>query len=167
MIQLLAVSCDSDASRLEIARELMREYAALPHAVSRWTMAADDISGLPGPFAPPGGLLLVAVDDTGPQGCGALRAMAEQPGAAEIKRVYVRERARGKGIGALLMRALMEHALQIGCNRVLLDTAPELAAARALYDRLGFRPIPPYSTSLSPDVICFEWTAPDKNGAAL
>lgn len=152
---------------LESARELMREYAALPHAISRWTTAADDINALPGPFAPPGGLLLVAEDDAGPHGCGAIRLMADHPGAAEIKRVYVRERARGRGIGELLMRALMSHALQVSCNRVLLDTAPELAAARALYHRLGFRPIPLYSTSLAPDVICYEWTAPGGNGTAV
>jgi putative acetyltransferase len=166
VIRLIDVVSGAGVSHLESVRELMREYAALPHAISRWTTAAADIRALPGPFAPPGSLL-VAVDDTGAQGCGALRVMADHPGAAEIKRVYVRERARGKGVGELLMRALMAHALQIGCNRVLLDTAPELVAARALYGRLGFRAIPLYSTSLAPDVICFEWSAPRKNGAAV
>lgn len=159
MIRLLTASSrDSDPTHLAFAQELMREYAALPHAISRWTTAEGDIAALPGPFATPG-LLLVAVDDTGPLGCGGLRLFDAAADAAEIKRLYVRDRARGNGIGELLMRTLLTHAVQAGCTRVLLDTAPELAAARALYARLGFLPIPPYSTTLAPDVICFEWRA--------
>jgi putative acetyltransferase len=155
VIQLLPVD-GRDAVRLAQTRALMREYAAMPHALSRWSTAETDIRALPAPFADPGRLLL-AVDARGPHGCGALRLLPDVAGAAEIKRVYVREQARGQGIGEQLMRTLMTHALQIGCNRVLLDTAPELHAARALYGRLGFLPIAPYSTTLAPDVICFEW----------
>ncbi len=165
MIQLLPVHA-SDVVHLEAVRELMREYAALPHAISRWTNAEEDIRALPAPFSAPG-LLLLALDDAGPVGCGGLRTMSTHPDAAEIKRVYVRDRARGRGIGEQLMRALLAHALQIGRNRVLLDTAPDLIAARSLYGRLGFREVPAYSTSLAPDVICFEWTGFPENHAHM
>jgi putative acetyltransferase len=156
----------TDAASLDEVRVLMREYASMPHAVTRWSTADADIRALPGPFAAPG-LLLLATDAEGAQGCGGVRLIAELPGAAEIKRVYVRSRARGRGIGEALMRALMAHAVAQGCTRVVLDTAPDLAAARSLYARLGFGPIPAYSTTLAPDVICFEWRPNAENGSQV
>lgn len=149
-----------------VARELMAEYAAMPHIVGRWSNPAHDLAQLPFPFVAPRGHLLVAMDGEAPVGCGALRTMAE-PGMAEIKRVYVRSNARGKGVGELLMRALLAQAVELDCRTVRLDTAPELAAARALYLRLGFTPIPAYGDARFQDSICFEWRAAAENTPGL
>jgi hypothetical protein len=40
-------------AQLEMARELVREYAALPHTVGRWATASADIAALPAPFVHP------------------------------------------------------------------------------------------------------------------
>lgn len=148
---------------VHIARTLVSEYAALPHTVGRWPTAAADIAALPTPYVPPTGVLLVALDAeyTGAPsepvalGCGALVAL-DTPAVGEIKRVYVRPSARRRGLGEAITRALLQWADTLGFTRVRLDTAPELLAARRLYERLGFTPIPPYKDGLLPDALCFE-----------
>lgn len=144
-----------DDEAVRTVRELMSEYAALPHTHGRWPTMAADLAALPAPFLTPAGALLLATTAAGPIGCGALLALPA-PGVAEIKRVYVRPDARGQGAGEALTRRLMAIAVALGFERVRLDTAPELAAAQALYRRLGFRPIPPYRDGLLPDALCFE-----------
>ncbi len=161
MPELIAVDETSGRELVSVARQLMGEYAALPHIDGRWTTIDQDLAALPQPFVPPDGLLLLCLVDGEPAGCGALRPFIE-PGIAEIKRVYVRPSARGNGVGELLMRALMAHAVEIGRPCVRLDTAPELMAARALYERLGFVSIPLYSDSMLPDTLCFEWHRQDR-----
>jgi GNAT superfamily N-acetyltransferase len=88
-------------------------------------------------------------------GCGGLVAL-DTPAVAEIKRVYVRPRARGRGLGKTITLALLEWADSLGFERVRLDTAPELLVARALYAQLGFTSIPPYKEGLLADALCFE-----------
>lgn len=146
-----------------LARTLVAEYAAMPHVAGRWSNAPADIAALPAPYVLPTGVLLVALEAAHPSpppdeaalGTGALIAY-EPPAIAEIKRVYVRPRARGRGIGEAVTRALLDWAGRLGFTRVRLDTAPELLAARALYERLGFEAIPPYRTYDAPGTLFFE-----------
>ncbi|MFN2602880.1 MAG: GNAT family N-acetyltransferase [Gemmatimonadaceae bacterium] len=139
----------------------MTEYAALPHTTGRWPTAVGDIVALPAPYVLPAGVLLIALaderSDPPPEtalGCGAL--ISREPAVAEIKRVYVRPHARRRGIGEAITRELISWAGTLGFERVRLDTAPELLAARALYAQLGFYPIPHYRAGLLPDALCFE-----------
>ncbi|MBC7843502.1 MAG: GNAT family N-acetyltransferase [Gemmatimonadaceae bacterium] len=155
MIELFAVPADDDGALLAMARELVGEYAVMPHTVPRWPDAAANIAALPQPFVPPRGALLVARNGDDAVGCGALLAY-EPPHIAEIKRVYVRPSARGQGVGEVIMRALLSEAAARGFSRVRLDTAPELLAAQALYLRLGFEPIPQYRNTQLPGDVCFE-----------
>jgi putative acetyltransferase len=147
---------------VDIARILMREYAAMPHTNGRWLNAAADIAALPDPYVLPRGVLLIALEDERlnppPEmalGCGALISY-EPPAIAQIRRVYVRPHARRRGIGEAITRELISWADTLGFERVRLDTAPELLAAQALYAQLGFYPIPHYREGLLPDSLCFE-----------
>jgi putative acetyltransferase len=157
MITLRRVSGTAEPALLATVRVLMGEYAAMPHTVLRWTSAAADIAALPYPFQPPHGALFVAMAHEEPIGCGALAGF-DAPTIAEIKRVYVRPAARGRGAGDTLMRALLHEATTLGYSRVRLDTAPELYAARALYAQLGFTTIPQYRDGMLPDDPCYEVT---------
>jgi len=55
-----------------------------------------------------------------------------------LEDLYVRESARGTGLGRALAQAALDRARERGCARVQLDVAEGNAAARALYESLGF-----------------------------
>lgn len=102
----------------------------------------EELRSLPGAYARPNGRLLIARSNGRLAGCAGLRPRSDSIG--EIKRLYVRDRFRGKGIGRALTVRLIEAAREIGYREVVLDTLASMTAAVALYRSLGFGPIPPY-----------------------
>jgi ribosomal protein S18 acetylase RimI-like enzyme len=61
-----------------------------------------------------------------------------------MKRLYVRARFQGLGIGKALAEAVIDAARQCGYARMRLDTLPSMTRARTMYTALGFREIEPY-----------------------
>jgi GNAT superfamily N-acetyltransferase len=57
---------------------------------------------------------------------------------AWIEDVFVRESARGQGLGRALVELAIERARERGCKRIELDVDEDNAPARALYRDLGF-----------------------------
>lgn len=103
-----------------------------------------ELASLPGKYAPPWGEILLARDDARKAiGCVALRPI-EPEGCCEMKRLYIAPSARGTGLGAELVAAILAEAERIGYREIRLDTLPTMGAALKLYRRAGFRPIPPY-----------------------
>ena len=105
-----------------------------------------EIANLPGDYAPPRGALLVAKIDGAIAGCCALRPLdsSDYVNAAEMKRLYVRPAFRRLGLGRQLAEAILDAALMAGYDSVLLDTLDDMEIARAMYEELGFKEIPPY-----------------------
>ena len=87
-LRIETVPIDASAARIETARILMREYAALPHVAGRWNTIDQDIAALPAPFVVSQGVLLLAWWEDQPVGCVALGALDASTG--EVKRMYVR-----------------------------------------------------------------------------
>jgi putative acetyltransferase len=85
-------------------------------------------------------VFLVARDDGRPLGCGALRSLGEP--VVEIKRMYVRPEARGRGVGVAILAALEREAVGRGFRVVRLETGPLQPEAIGLYARGGYREIP-------------------------
>jgi ribosomal protein S18 acetylase RimI-like enzyme len=52
--------------------------------------------------------------------------------------LYVAPRARGRGVGEALVRAVLDEARRRGKSEVLLEVTSNNPAARALYERCGF-----------------------------
>ena len=94
---------------------------------------------------PPRGALLVASFQGQLAGCVGVRLIDDD--VAEMKRVYLRERLRGRGGGAVLAEAAERIARTWGARVMRLDTRSDLIEARALYVRLGYEEIPAYSRS--------------------
>lgn len=134
------------AHQLQLVREIMREYAASLKIDLCFQEFDNELARLPGKYAPPAGTLLLAYVLKEPAGCIALQPLPEvdYPNACEMKRLYVRPRARGVGLGRVLAERLVDTARVMGYETMLLDTLNEMEAARGLYGSLGFEEIPPY-----------------------
>ncbi|MCY7326796.1 MAG: GNAT family N-acetyltransferase [Microbacteriaceae bacterium] len=63
-------------------------------------------------------------------------------GSGEIKRMFVRDSARGCGVARALLAAIDEAALARGIHTLQIETGPEHIAAIALYLASGFAVIP-------------------------
>ncbi len=91
---------------------------------------------------------LVARDGAGRAlGCCALVADA---GYGEVKRMFVDPQARGQGVGGALLAEIARRARAAGLASLKLETGIHQPEAIALYQRDGFRYIPPYG-SYQPD----------------
>jgi len=102
-----------------------------------------ELAELPGKYAPPGGRLGLALVDGRAMGCVALRPLDST--RCEAKRLYVKPEARGLGLGAALLAWVIAEARSAGYCEMLGDTMPVMRQALAMYDRLGFERIGPYS----------------------
>ena len=138
-----AISQAETPAQLEQARELFLEYAESLGFSLCFQHFDKELSGLPGDYAPPDGRLLLAQHDGEPAGCGALHRI--DGCAGEMKRLYIRPKFRGRGLGRTLAERILAEAASIGFQRIRLDTVQgTMDDAIGLYRRLGFREIPPY-----------------------
>ena len=132
------------------ARELFREYADWLAIDLSFQHFDDELATLPGKYAPPPGRLFLAGDP--PVGCIALRPL-DEAGVGEVKRLYVRDAARGTGLGRTLAETVIEHARGIGYRELRLDTADWMRDALRLYAKLGFRECSPYYHNPMPGAV--------------
>ena len=128
---------------IEAAKLLFREYETWLAMSLCFQGFEEELAGLPGKYAPPDGRLLLAYVDDALAGCIALRKLEE--GICEMKRLFLRENARGQGLGNQLIEKLVDDAREIGYKKMRLDTyPPKMGKAVSLYESHGFYSIEPY-----------------------
>jgi DNA-binding MarR family transcriptional regulator/GNAT superfamily N-acetyltransferase len=94
-------------------------------------------------LAEPSGLLLLARLHGEPAGCGALKFHGTEP--AELKRMWVANRARGLGLGRRLLAELEDQARRHGAIVVRLETNQALTEAITLYRSAGYAEVSAFS----------------------
>jgi putative acetyltransferase len=131
------------AAELEQIRRLFRAYADWLAVDLCFQGFEQELSLLPGCYAPPAGRLLLARVGGEAAGCVGLRSL--ESGICEMKRLWVEPGFGGRGLGRALAEAIIEAAREIGYVKMRLDTFPDrMPAAQHLYQSLGFREIAPY-----------------------
>jgi len=101
-----------------------------------------ELTTLPGDYAPPRGCLLLARQGGDPAGCVGVRPL--DAADCEMKRLFVRPHYRGAGLGRKLAETAIARARGMGYRRICLDTLPTMREARTLYSSLGFSACAPY-----------------------
>lgn len=140
-----------------------QHFGALPAALAERPVAdyaAGMLDKVCGDLPPAGCFYLLAVPDgSGPAlrmaGMGGLRRLDAQ--RAELKRIYLRPGFRGLGLGALLMRRLVDDARAFGYRQLCLDSAPFMQEAQALYARQGFQDCAPHAGTEVPAALQAGW----------
>ncbi|WP_458078663.1 GNAT family N-acetyltransferase [Streptomyces sp. EMB26] len=100
----------------------------------------------PADFRPPNGIYLIAYDALGvPVASGGWRVQdaneeGNRDGDAELKRMYVVEEMRGRGLARRILAALEEDARVAGRVRMVLETGTKQPEAIALYTSSGYEP---------------------------
>ncbi|WP_030317563.1 GNAT family N-acetyltransferase [Streptomyces sp. NRRL B-3229] len=100
----------------------------------------------PADFQPPNGVYLIAYDALdSPVATGGWRAQdangeGNLDGDAELKRMYVIEQMRGRGLARRVLAALEEDARAAGRLRMVLETGTKQPEAIALYTSSGYEP---------------------------
>lgn len=124
---------DADVARMvaEVQAEYVRRYGG------------PDVAEVdPAEFAPPDGLFLVGLLDGVPVATGGWRRLAD--GRAEIKRMYVSESVRRRGLSKRMLAELERTAAAAGIAEVVLNTGPAQPEAVALYELAGYLPVPAF-----------------------
>lgn len=86
-------------------------------------------------------------------GGGAIRRYDDE--TIELKRVFVHNEYQGQGIGSRLVMLLIEWAVELGYQRMILETGELLVESCALYRKLGFQVIPNYGPYVDmPESLC-------------
>ena len=136
----------SSAQEWQATHEILRDYQASLDVSLDFQHFEAELADLPGAYAPPTGVILLALIDGAVAGCGGFRNLpdADDANACEMKRLFVRPVFRRFGLGRLLALDLIDRALVAGYSAVLLDTLDEMEAARGLYASLGFEEVPPF-----------------------
>jgi putative acetyltransferase len=137
------------------ARELFLEYAQSLGFSLCFQNFDKELAELPGDYAPPSGRLLLAEFEGELAACVAMHKL--DASICEMKRLYLRPKFRGKGLGRVLAETIMAEARKQGYKRMRLDTVePVMKDAVVMYRRLGFREIAPYRANPMPGTLYME-----------
>ena len=126
--------------RIDEAYAIVREYYEAVGVVVR-----DDSKSFARDYFGDGSGVWLAYDDASVVGCIALRPLPQLERAGEIKRMYVKPEARGRGIAERLLKALEDYAAEAGYQTLYLDTKDDLTTAIRFYQRHGYEPCERYN----------------------
>ena len=99
--------------------------------------------------------VVVAYENDLPLGCGAIKPFDES--TMEVKRMFVPEKLRGKGIASAVLQELEKWAAELGFKKCILETGLAMPEAIALYKKNGYKKIANYGQYAGVESsVCFE-----------
>jgi len=145
MIEIKQCSTDSDFSS---AMQMTKDYIRWLNMDLSFQDIDKELANFPSMYGPPNGLFLLAWH-RGELGGGVGLRMLEA-GICEMKRLFVYDPFKRKGVGCSLCTAIIKEAMNLGYEKMRLDTLGRMKAAKRLYENLGFREIEPYRFNPDP-----------------
>lgn len=144
------------AADFEIAKNLFREYASSLNFALGFQNFEGELNEIAIQYHRPfGGLILVMDDSTGEAiGCVGVRKFEGVIG--ELKRMYLQDAYRGKGLGKALLSQALFLSQKLGFEKLRLDTVSSMKSAIALYQSMGFYEIAPYRYNPNEDTQYYE-----------
>lgn len=139
MIELITASTER---HFVDARDLILEYAAWLNFDLAFQHFDQEMASLPAMYNGRDGGIFIAYMNGQPVGVIGLRRFSETAG--EVKRMFVKDSARGNGIGKRLLSTCIDTARSLGYRSLKLDTADFMQSAIKLYSAHGFNEIPAY-----------------------
>lgn len=122
--------------------EVQRLVAAVQDEYVRRYGGRDGAAVQADEFSPPDGVFLVGLLDGVPVATGGWRRIDD--GTAEIKRMFVAQAARRRGLARVVLAELERAAASAGYRELVLNTGPEQPEAVALYEAAGYLPAAPF-----------------------
>lgn len=132
-MEVIAVTGPTDEVR-QLVGALNDELAALYTPEQRHGLALEAL------FVPHIRFFVARVEGR-PVGCGGVALFDD---FAEVKRMFVRPEARGKGVADAIMARLMAETQAAGLPSLRLETGTRSFAAIAFYRKCGFRDCPAF-----------------------
>jgi putative acetyltransferase len=126
--------CAATPDAQELVAELDRVLGALYEPQQRHGLSIEQV------FQPNVRFFIARLDGDA-VGCGAVALF---DGYAEVKRMYTRDAARGRGVGKALLACIEREARDAGKPLLRLETGTYQAAAIGLYEGCGFTACGPF-----------------------
>lgn len=131
---------NDDRALAKIIRDTLTEFKANKPGTVYYDETTDH---LPEVFKTKRSTYFVAELDGEIIGGGGIYPTANLPeGTCELVKLYLSPKARGKGLGKLLMEKCIAAAKELGYKKIYLETMPELIIAIPMYEKLGFTYLP-------------------------
>ena len=94
-------------------------------------------------FDEPNGVFILLHSGSDVIGCGGVHRLDERCG--EIKRMWIAQAWRGRGLGRALLETLEAHTARLGYEKLRLDTNSVLTEAIRMYESAGYASIEKYN----------------------
>jgi putative acetyltransferase len=117
-----------------LVREVLAEFGL---CFGEGSHTDEELTDLPASYADHGGAFWVAVDDRGDV-VGTCGVFPLGGGTYELRKMYLRARARGLGLGKRLLDQSIAWAREQGGRRMVLDTTDKMTRAIGFYEANGF-----------------------------
>ena len=126
-----------DAAVTRIIRAVMPEFGAQGPG---FAIEDAEVDSMHAAYSQPRCAYFVVVRDGEVQGGGGIAPLAGAPGdVCELRKMYFLPALRGLGAGRALIGRCLEAARAQGFRACYLETLTNMSAARALYEKFGFK----------------------------
>jgi putative acetyltransferase len=138
----------------KVATILFQEYAVWLNIDLSFQKFDKELLQLKEMYGFPNGAIFLSKENSFFTGCVAIRKIDSD--TAELKRMFIREDYRGRGIASTLLQNATEKAIQLGYKKIKLDTLDNMIPAINLYKKNGFYEIAPYYFNPETNAVFFE-----------